>query len=114
MFIEEFVRTFFKVYGKEYTALQIEPTKMINLGLNSDRSSDKVTLYSESGVREREVELKRDMRHLLQELLIEIEREASYYISTMNGLIEGGKYFIGGTFCYNTQLQFSLLFSLLV
>ena len=66
---------------------------------NGSLSSDNVVLERPStvGPSETENQLKKREAALLNSALrVELNREASFYLSTMDGIIEGGKHFIPG------------------
>lgn len=78
------------------------PTMSSNDSLSSSSSASERLSRIEAA--ETEYQLKRREATLLNSALrVEINREASFYLSTMDGIIEGGKHFIPGkllSVCY--------------
>jgi hypothetical protein len=71
------------------------PTMSSNDSLSSSSSASERLSRIEAA--ETEYQLKRREATLLNSALrVEINREASFYLSTMDGIIEGGKHFIPG------------------
>ena len=83
--------------SKELTESNVvsPPTMTSNDSLSSSSSASE--RLSRIGAAETEYQLKRREATLLNSALrVEINREASFYLSTMDGIIEGGKHFIPG------------------
>ena len=64
--------------------------KLRSSDTNSAHLGDDIVTESEASIRKRESTL------LNSALRVELHREASFYLSTMDGIIEGGKHYLPG------------------
>lgn len=78
-----------------------------NGSVPSEKSSSGAVVETENQLKRREATL------LNSALRVELNREASFYLSTMDGIIEGGKHFIPGK-CYEVRATFLLLAQLIM